>query len=115
MEEKCVLVNHNNSKSRWDRRNASRRLAHHQQALDRNEARNDLEEIELALEREAEACKASNELTKELREKKKAIQATSGVKKTKRPGEKEKMRLPDEEEIAGSKNNTPKDPLLVEG
>ena len=69
-------------------------LAHHQQALDRNE---------------------SNELTKELRETKKTIQATSGVKKTKRPGEKEKVRLPDEEEMAGSKNNAPKDPLLAEG
>ncbi|KAJ7033971.1 hypothetical protein C8F04DRAFT_906737, partial [Mycena alexandri] len=83
MEKNCVLVNHNNSKSIRDRHNAARRASHHQQALDRNDAQKKLEEIDLALEQEAEARKTSNQITKDLREKKKTLQTTSGVKKTK--------------------------------
>ncbi|KAJ7196031.1 hypothetical protein GGX14DRAFT_327140, partial [Mycena pura] len=83
MEKECVLVNPNNSKAKRDRKNASRRETHHRHALERNDARCELEEIDLALEQEAEARKASNIFTKELRERKKSIQAASGVKKTK--------------------------------
>ncbi|KAJ7232996.1 hypothetical protein B0H12DRAFT_1028746, partial [Mycena haematopus] len=101
MENQCVLFNHHNSKAKRDRRNASRRETHHRQALERNSARSELEEIDLALEQEAEARKVSNALTKELRDKKKVIQAESGVKKTKRQGEKERVQLPDEEEMGG--------------
>ncbi|KAJ7491316.1 hypothetical protein B0H11DRAFT_1911939 [Mycena galericulata] len=43
----------------------------------------------------------STALTKELREKKKELKAVSGVTKTKRKGEKQKTRLPDENEFAG--------------
>ncbi|KAJ7510558.1 hypothetical protein B0H11DRAFT_2401870, partial [Mycena galericulata] len=83
MEANCVLVNHRNTKSERDRNNAARRTSHHQQALERVTARDELEQIELALQKELEARKSSNELSKELREKKKALQLTSGVKKTK--------------------------------
>ncbi|KAJ7775009.1 hypothetical protein B0H16DRAFT_1265082, partial [Mycena metata] len=102
MEKNCVLVNHNNSKSTQDRRNAARRALHYQQALDRKEAQTELEEIDTALEQQAEARKTSNQITKDLRDKKKALQTASGVKKTKRQGEKERARLPDENEMAGT-------------
>jgi hypothetical protein len=88
MEENCVLVNHRNSKALRDRNNASRRASHHQQALDRKSACKELEEID-------EAMKA-------LKEKKKAIQQTTGVKKVKKQGEKEKVRAADENELAGT-------------
>ncbi|KAJ7923825.1 hypothetical protein B0H13DRAFT_2316176 [Mycena leptocephala] len=88
MEENCVLVNHRNSKALRDRNNASRRASHHQQALDRISACKELEEID-------EAMKA-------LKEKKKAIQQTTGVKKVKKQGEKEKVRAADENELAGT-------------
>ncbi|KAJ7701050.1 hypothetical protein B0H16DRAFT_1834219 [Mycena metata] len=102
MEKNCVLVNHNNSKSTRDRRNAARRASHYQQALDRKEAQTELEEIDTALEQQAEARKTSNQITKDLRDKKKALQTASGVKKTKRQGEKERARPPDENEMAGT-------------
>ncbi|KAJ7912720.1 hypothetical protein B0H13DRAFT_1488514, partial [Mycena leptocephala] len=88
MEENCVLVNHRNSKALRNRNNASRRASHHQQALDRTSACKELEEID-------EAMKA-------LKEKKKAIQQTTGVKKVKKQGEKEKVRAADENELAGT-------------
>ncbi|KAJ7850343.1 hypothetical protein B0H13DRAFT_2360774 [Mycena leptocephala] len=88
MEENCVLVNHRNSKALRDRNNASRRASHHQQALDRTSACKELEEID-------EAMKA-------LKEKKKAIQQTTGGKKVKKQGEKEKVRAADENELAGT-------------
>ncbi|KAJ7891064.1 hypothetical protein B0H13DRAFT_2340715 [Mycena leptocephala] len=88
MEENCVLVNHRNSKALHDRNNASRRVSHHQQALHRTSACKELEEID-------EAMKA-------LKEKKKAIQQTTGVKKVKKQGEKEKVRAADENELAGT-------------
>ncbi|KAJ6464091.1 hypothetical protein C8R45DRAFT_840549, partial [Mycena sanguinolenta] len=69
MEDNCVLINHNNSKVKRDRRNATRRATHHRQALERNSAQSELEEIQLALEHEAEARKTSNALTKELQAK----------------------------------------------
>ncbi|KAJ7719347.1 hypothetical protein DFH07DRAFT_761173, partial [Mycena maculata] len=101
MEANCVLVNHRNTQSQRDRNNAARRASHHQQALNRVSAQNELEDIDLALQKEAEARKASTEHSKELREKKKALQMTSGVKKTKKQGEKDKVKLPDETEMAG--------------
>ncbi|KAJ7661189.1 hypothetical protein B0H17DRAFT_1144712 [Mycena rosella] len=86
MEQSCVLVNHQNSKALRDRHIVSRRASHHQQALNRTEARKELEEID-------EAMKA-------LEEKKKAIQETTGVKKMKKKGEKVKVKAADKGELA---------------
>ncbi|KAJ7086972.1 hypothetical protein C8R44DRAFT_900928 [Mycena epipterygia] len=94
MEENCVLVNHLNTKPHRDRKNDSRRTSHYRQALERSEARNGLENIDDDIER-------STAPTRELRAKKKELKATSGVKQVKRRGEKEKERLPDENEFAG--------------
>ncbi|KAJ7022310.1 hypothetical protein C8F04DRAFT_1194613 [Mycena alexandri] len=110
-EKNRVLVNHNNSKSTRDRHNAARRALHHQQVLDRNDARKELEEIDLTLEQEAEARKTSNQITKDLQEKKKMLQTTSGVKKTKKQGEKERARLPDENEMAGTTESGVSEPF----
>ncbi|KAK7019126.1 hypothetical protein R3P38DRAFT_2715272 [Favolaschia claudopus] len=94
MEEKCVLINHNNSKTMRSRRNSSRRESHHRKAVERMEATDELEAIDLALTQQAEA-------TKQLKERKKEIRAVTGVKKTKKRGEKSKAALPDAEEMAG--------------
>ncbi|KAJ7089588.1 hypothetical protein C8R44DRAFT_751330 [Mycena epipterygia] len=94
MEENCVLVNHLNIKPHRDRKNDSRRTSHYRQALERSEARNGLENIDGDIER-------STVHTRELRAKKKELKAVSGVKQVKRRGEKEKERLPNENEFAG--------------
>ncbi|KAJ7120131.1 hypothetical protein C8R44DRAFT_877592 [Mycena epipterygia] len=94
MEENCVLVNHLNTKTHRDRKNDSRRTSHYHQALERSEARHGLENIDDEIER-------STAHTRDLRAKKKELKAMSGVKQVKRRGEKEKDRLPDENEFAG--------------
>ncbi|KAJ7142783.1 hypothetical protein C8R44DRAFT_726114 [Mycena epipterygia] len=94
IEENCVLVNHLNTKPHRDRRNDSRRTSHFNQALERRDARNELEGLD-------DAIQSSTVLTRELREKKKLLKSTSGVKKTKRMGEKQKDKLPDDNEFAG--------------
>ncbi|KAJ6572699.1 hypothetical protein DFH09DRAFT_1312480 [Mycena vulgaris] len=93
MEEQCVLINHRNSKGHRDRNNASRRSANHHKALDRSHAREEIEGIDAQV--------------KALKEKKKALQATSGIKKTKKQGEKEKVKAPDENELAGLSEDIP--------
>ncbi|KAJ7140643.1 hypothetical protein C8R44DRAFT_866350 [Mycena epipterygia] len=93
MEENCVLVNHLNIKPHRDRKNDSRRTSHYRQALERSEAHNGLENIDGDIER-------STAHTRELRAKKKELKAASGVKQVKWRGEKEKERLPDENEFA---------------
>ncbi|KAJ6564996.1 hypothetical protein DFH09DRAFT_1363963 [Mycena vulgaris] len=75
MEEQCVLINHRSSKGHRDRNNASRRSANHHKALDRSHAREEIEGIDAQV--------------KALKEKKKALQTTSGIKKTKKQGERE--------------------------
>ncbi|KAJ6474737.1 hypothetical protein DFH09DRAFT_1343071 [Mycena vulgaris] len=97
MEDTCVLVNHLNTKPHRDRKNDSRRTSNFRQAQDRSEARGELENLEDALQRST-AC------TREIREQKKTLKSTSGVKKTKRQGEKEKERFPDEDEFTGLAN-----------
>ncbi|KAJ6482300.1 hypothetical protein C8R47DRAFT_1321958 [Mycena vitilis] len=99
METSCVLVNHLNSKVHRDRNNVARRNANHDKAIERSEASNELENIDTALEKSAA-------LTKELREKRKALQLESGVKKTKKQGEKAKVTYPDVDELAGAADNT---------
>ncbi|KAJ7730115.1 hypothetical protein DFH07DRAFT_756469, partial [Mycena maculata] len=94
MVDSCVLVNHLNTKPQRDRRNASRRESHYRQAAERSEARDELETID-------DAIQQSTTLTQSLRSRKKELKATSGVKQTKRKGEKEKQRLPGENEFAG--------------
>ncbi|KAJ7099803.1 hypothetical protein C8R44DRAFT_947249 [Mycena epipterygia] len=94
IEENCVLFNHLNTKPRRDRRNDSRRTSHFNQALERHDARNKLEGLD-------DAIQSSTVLTRELREKKKLLKSTSGVKKTKQKGEKQKDKLPDDNEFAG--------------
>ncbi|KAJ7131025.1 hypothetical protein C8R44DRAFT_904076 [Mycena epipterygia] len=94
IEENCVLVNHLNTKPHRDRRNDSRRTSHFNQALERRDARNELEGLD-------DAIQSSTVLTRELREKKKLLKSTSGVKNTKRKGEKQKDKLPDDNEFAG--------------
>ncbi|KAJ7733654.1 hypothetical protein B0H16DRAFT_1467994 [Mycena metata] len=94
MEESCVLVNHRNTKPQRDRNNASRRTTAHRQALERSAARDKLETIEDCLQRSAAT-------TKELREQRKALKLASGVKKTKRTGEKSREILPNADEFAG--------------
>ena len=94
IDENCVLVNHLNTKPQRDRRNEARRTSHFHQALGRSEARDELENID-------DAIQNSTSLTRELREKKKNLQSLSGVKQTKRKGEKKKDKLPDESELAG--------------
>ncbi|KAJ6472097.1 hypothetical protein C8R45DRAFT_936754 [Mycena sanguinolenta] len=79
------------SKAKQNRKNAARRAANHRKALECNDARTELEEIDLALEQEAEARKTSNTLTKDLKAKKKEIQAATGVKKVKCQGEQERV------------------------
>ncbi|KAJ6513998.1 hypothetical protein DFH09DRAFT_1374151 [Mycena vulgaris] len=93
MEEQCVLINHRNSKGHRDRNDASRRSANHHKALDRSHAREEIEGIDAQV--------------KALKEKKKALQATSGIKKTKKQGEKEKVKAPDENELAGLSEDIP--------
>ncbi|KAJ6601774.1 hypothetical protein DFH09DRAFT_1480824 [Mycena vulgaris] len=94
MEENCVLVNHLNTKPHRDRKNEARRTSHFHQSLGRREARDELEKID-------DAIQNSTSLTRELREKKRKLQSLSGVKQTKRKGEKKKDKLPDETELAG--------------
>ncbi|KAJ6466503.1 hypothetical protein DFH09DRAFT_1381711 [Mycena vulgaris] len=94
IDENCVLVNHLNTKPQRDRRNDARRTSHFRQALGRREARDELENID-------DAIQNSTSLTRELRDKKRNLQSLSGVKQTKRKGEKNKDKLPDEAELAG--------------
>ncbi|KAJ7440399.1 hypothetical protein B0H11DRAFT_1660472, partial [Mycena galericulata] len=89
----CVLPNHLNTKPHRDHRNDARRSSHFRQAVERSEARLELESID-------DAIQNSTALTRELREKKKLLQNTTGVKKTKRKGEKGKDKHPDENELA---------------
>ncbi|KAJ7486492.1 hypothetical protein FB451DRAFT_949962, partial [Mycena latifolia] len=77
MEDNCVLVNHLNTKPHRDRRNVSCRASHLQQAMESSEARDELENIE-------DEIQHSTAQIRELREKKKVLQSTSGMKKTKR-------------------------------
>ncbi|KAJ7274639.1 hypothetical protein C8J57DRAFT_1714477 [Mycena rebaudengoi] len=97
MEKTCVLVNHRNTKVHRDRNNVAQRTTHYRQAFERSEARNELENINDAIQR-------STAQTQELRQRRKALQEASGVKKTKRQGEKAKENLPDAEELAGLVN-----------
>ncbi|KAJ7615487.1 hypothetical protein FB45DRAFT_757736 [Roridomyces roridus] len=89
-----VLMNHRNTKPERDSNNARRRESHRKQAADRFEARTELQELDDAIQRSAAE-------TKQLREQKKALQSTSGVKKTKRKGEQAKENDPDSDELAG--------------
>ncbi|KAJ6563282.1 hypothetical protein DFH09DRAFT_1082342 [Mycena vulgaris] len=93
MEENCVLVNHLNTKPHRDHKNEARRTSHFRQALGRREARDELENID-------DAIQNSPSSTRELREKKRNLQSLSGVKQTKRKGEKKKDKLPDQNELA---------------
>ncbi|KAF8194842.1 hypothetical protein K438DRAFT_1968783 [Mycena galopus ATCC 62051] len=92
--KRVVLVNRHNTKPQRDRNNASRRTTHYRQALERSEARTELENLEDSIQESA-----AN--TKELRERRKALKEASGIKKTKRSGEKAKETLPDADEFAG--------------
>ncbi|KAJ7138641.1 hypothetical protein C8R46DRAFT_1321667, partial [Mycena filopes] len=74
--ETCVLINHRNTKPQRDRNNVARRTAHLNQALQRSEARLELENLEDSIEQSAAAIK-------ELRERRKALKLTAGIKKTK--------------------------------
>ncbi|KAJ7765293.1 hypothetical protein B0H16DRAFT_1310196 [Mycena metata] len=94
MEQSCVLVNHHNTKPQRDRKNASRRTSHYHKALERTEARFELENLDDSIQESAAKMK-------ELRERRKALKEASGIKKTKRSGEKAKETLPDAEEFAG--------------
>ena len=94
IEKSAILVNHRNTKTQRDRNNAARRESHRQQAVARSEARTELKDLNDAIQRSAAE-------TRQLREKKKALQSSSGVKQTKRKGEKAKERLPDPDELAG--------------
>ncbi|KAJ7288735.1 hypothetical protein C8J57DRAFT_1642908 [Mycena rebaudengoi] len=55
MEKTCVLVNHRNTKVHRDRNNVARRTTHYRQALERSEARNELENINDAIQRDSGA------------------------------------------------------------
>ncbi|KAJ7119239.1 hypothetical protein C8R43DRAFT_1152428 [Mycena crocata] len=92
IDENCVLVNHLNTKPHRDRRNVARRTSNFRQAIQRSTARDKLENID--------------DRIRELREQKKELKSTSGVKKTKRNGEKNKDKLPDEEEFTGLSEST---------
>ncbi|KAJ7899940.1 hypothetical protein B0H13DRAFT_1883567 [Mycena leptocephala] len=70
-------------------------MPHHQQALDRTSACKEFKEIKKAM--------------KMLKEKKKAIQETTGVKKMKKQGEKVKVKAVDEDELAGTIDNATSD------
>ncbi|KAJ7149385.1 hypothetical protein C8R43DRAFT_1192463 [Mycena crocata] len=92
IDENCVLINHLNTKPHRDRRNVARRTSNFRQAIQRSTARDELENID--------------DRIRELREQKKELKSTSGVKKTKRKGEKNKDKLPDEEEFTGLSEST---------
>ncbi|KAJ7038863.1 hypothetical protein C8F04DRAFT_1392709 [Mycena alexandri] len=94
MQESCVLVNHRNTKPQRDRNNVARRTASYQQALDRSEAQIELEKLENSIQQTTAA-------TKELRERRKTLKDISGIKKTKRRGERAKETLPSVDEFAG--------------
>ncbi|KAJ7187531.1 hypothetical protein B0H12DRAFT_1040311, partial [Mycena haematopus] len=94
IEQSGILMNRRNTKTHRDRSNAARRASHHRQAVERVEARTELEDIDDAIER-------STTQTRELREQKKLLKSSTGVKKTKRKGEKVKETLPDADELAG--------------
>ncbi|KAF8173596.1 hypothetical protein K438DRAFT_1610611 [Mycena galopus ATCC 62051] len=93
IEKSAILVNHRNTKTQRDRNNAARRESHRRQAVACSEARTELEDLDDAIQRSATE-------TRQLREKKKALQSSSGVKQTKRKGEKAKEHLPDPDELA---------------
>lgn len=87
-------MNHRNTKTERDRNNAARQESHRRQAVARSEARTELEDLNDAIQ-----CSAAE--TRQLREKKKALQSSSGVKQTKWKGEKAKEHLPDGDELRG--------------
>ncbi|KAJ6492327.1 hypothetical protein C8R45DRAFT_1073581 [Mycena sanguinolenta] len=87
-KKSAILVNHRNTKTQRDRNNAACCESHRRQAVARSEARTELEDLTDAIERSAAEMR-------QLREKTKALQSSSGVKQTRQKGEKAKEHLPD--------------------
>lgn len=82
-EEDCILPNNRNTKPERDHNNRKRKEARSRKATERQTAQEDLEDLDAQIESAAAAGKASQALAKELREKRKALQAVTGVKQKK--------------------------------
>ncbi|KAJ7171595.1 hypothetical protein C8R43DRAFT_944202 [Mycena crocata] len=97
MKDNCVLVNHLNTKPHQDRRNDARKTSNFLKAVVCSEARDELENIEDAIEAETAtrkastaAQKASTAVIKDLQSKKKLLKATSGDEAERRKAKKKK-------------------------
>ncbi|KAJ7164603.1 hypothetical protein C8R43DRAFT_946418 [Mycena crocata] len=106
MKDNCVLVNHLNTKPHRDRRNDARKTSNFLKAVVCSEARDELENIEDAIEAETAtrkastaAQKASTAVIKDLQSKKKLLKATSGDEAERRKAK--KKYLPHEDELSG--------------
>ncbi|EDR04794.1 uncharacterized protein LACBIDRAFT_330283 [Laccaria bicolor S238N-H82] len=82
-EDDCILPNNRNTKPECDHNNRKRKEARSRKATERQTAQEDLEDLDAQIESAAAAGKASQALVKELREKRKALQAVTGVKQKK--------------------------------
>ncbi|KAJ7059971.1 hypothetical protein C8F01DRAFT_1370227 [Mycena amicta] len=94
MEDSTVLLSHLNTPANRNRKNTQRRAHNLSKVIAAQEARTELGELEDELA-EVEAKK------RELQQRKKELKTTSGVKKTVRAGEKQRVYIPTDAEMGG--------------